>query len=263
MTKLQTIVLAVAAFLFLGMYFGTSTKPPSQKEVEKNRSLVIESTDINTMLMEAKPKLSAQQSSYILALESQIQEITEDSLRIPLLKDLSGKWYDYGRADIAGFYAEQVAKQNEEEEAWSITGTTYLIGARQAQEDKLKDFCKSRAISAFENALSLNPSNSAHKVNLATVYAEFPPQDNPMKGILMLIEMNKANPDDVPVLVSLGRFGIQTGQFDKAIERLTRAVNLVPEHKRANCLLANALNKSGKTADASIYQKKCEQLQQL
>ncbi len=260
MNKTQLILVGSAVLLFLGLYFGANTKPSDYSKIEKKRALSAESTGINSLLLEAKPELSNKESAFILSLEKQIAETATDSVKIAGYKNLASKWFEYNRADISGYYAEKVASLDQTEEAWSIAGTTYMIGARKATADKIRKFCSTKAVQAFESAISINPDNIAHKVNLATAYAENPPADNPMKGVLMLLDLNKANPESVPVLVSLGRFGIQTGQFDKASERLKKAINLDPMNKQAHCYLAEALTALGDQAAAKDAQLKCSTL---
>lgn len=257
MTKLQLIVVSAAILLFLGLFFGASTKTPEQVKIEKTRSIVSESTTINALLLDAKPQLDAQEASFIQAFEQSIIDSPSDSIKIEKYKELSGKWYEYNRADIAGYYAEQVALLEKTEDSWSITGTTYLLGMRQAKAAKNRAFCSDRAVKAFESAISLNPDNIQHKVNLASCYAENPPKDNPMKGILMLLELNKEKPENTAVLITLARFGIQTGQYDKAIERLKKAIELEPENGKAICLLAKAYDAIAQTNEADFYSKKC------
>lgn len=257
MTKLQQIVIFISILLFLALFFGVSNKPANQGDIERKRALAVESTDINAILIAAKPNLNTQQSTFILSLEKQVEEATTDEFRANALKELSSKWYEYRRADIAGFYAEEVAKLEATEDAWSIAGTTFMIGSRQNQEDKIRKFCVQRAIKAFENAISENPDNTDHQLNLAVCYAENPLKDNPMKGILMLLDLNKKEPENVSVLVNLGRFGMQTGQFGKAAERLEKAVALEATNASANCLLAQAYEALGETENAAAYQAKC------
>ncbi len=257
MNKLQLAVIGASILLFFGLFFGASTKASDFGEIQKKRSIAAASTDISSLLIDAKPSLSKQDAAFIISLERQIDDATEDFVRIDAYKKLASKWYEFRRADISGHYALKVAELEQTEDAWSIAGTTYMIGARQAQEEKIKKYCTSGAVSAFESAISLNPDNINHKVNLASCYAENPPQENPMKGVLMLLDLNKANPESVPVLLSLGRFGIETGQFDKAAERLTKAISIEPDNRRAFCLLADAYKGLGEMQKATEAQEKC------
>jgi len=52
---------------------------------------------------------------------------------------------------------------------------------------------------------------------------------NPMAGILALKALAEAEPPNVDAVIELGRFSIQSGQFDKARERFVQAIELAPE----------------------------------
>ncbi|HFA50569.1 MAG TPA: tetratricopeptide repeat protein [Bacteroidetes bacterium] len=260
MNKTQWAVILTAAALFTALYFGCDTKPDKHKIIEKQRTLAAVSTDIGSLLMEAKPGLSPQDGATILALETALNSAEDETGKANAFKELSSTWYKFEKPAIAGYYAEQVAEIDATEEAWSIAGTTFSICVQREKEKKVKDYCTGHAIKALENATSLNPSNLQHKMNLAIVHTENPPAGNPMKGILMLVDLNKQNPDYVPVLNQLGRLGIQTGQFEKAIKRLGKAVSLEPENPTSNCLLGEAYQQIGDQANAAKYLDKCKKL---
>ena len=124
----------------------------------------------------------------------------------------------------------KVAELENTEQAWSIAGTTMTLGLKNADQEKIKKFCSKNAIKAFENAISMDPENVQHRTNLAICYAEYPSQDNPMQGIMMLLDLNKKHPDNVGVLITLARFGMQTGQFEKVQGRLQKVLSLEPDN---------------------------------
>ncbi len=261
MNKTQWFVIIAAAILFVTLYFGCDTKSDQHKIIEKQRTLSAVSTDISSLLIDAKKDVNiAKDGSTILALEAELDGSTSDTEKSGIYKSLSSAWYKLEKPAIAGYYAELVAEIEATEEAWSIAGTTFSICVQRELEEKVKGYCTDHAISTLENASSLNPSNLQHKINLALVFTESAPADNPMKGILMLVELNKQNPDNVPVLNQLGRLAIKTGQFGKALERLGRAVNIEPENPMSNCLLAEAFKGTGDSEKASVYRAKCESL---
>ena len=80
-------------------------------------------------------------------------------------------------------------------------------------------------------------SDIDNEVNLALTYVEVPLEDNPMKGILMLRELNENHPENVTVIMQLARLSLQTGQFDKAVERLEKVIELRPSSANAYCCL--------------------------
>lgn len=262
MSKSQLLLLSFSSVLFLILYFGFDTKTKAQKNIENDRVIVSEATSIESLLLEAKRNLQPDEASSILLAEAKLAESNDETNKTEAYKSLSSAWYKINRFAIAGFYAEQVAETEATDEAWSIAGATYNRGMNLEQVEKVKDFCTKRAVQAFENAVSLNPTNVTHKANLAVCYAERPPQDNPMKGVKMLLDLNTKHPDNVAVLTSLGRFGLQTGQFEKAAARLEKALQSQPDNIKVNCLLAQAYQGLGQLEKAKTFQDICQSLAQ-
>lgn len=258
MLKLQTILLAVGLGLFSLLYFGLDFKPKKFASVERNRAMSTKNTDISNLIRDVQSALSPSQAALLIALEREIEASTSDSLKSELLKQLSGKWFEYKQPHIAGFYAEQVAEIENTVEAWSITGTSFAATFKGPFEEKVKTYSLERAVTAFENAVSIDPEDIRSKVNLALCYVERPPEQNPMKGILMLLDYDKQYPDNPLVLLNLGRLAIQTGQYEKAIGRLERVVNIAPKNTQSYCLLAVAYEKVGNADKAALNQVKCK-----
>lgn len=257
MNKLQWIVLGSAVVLFFILYFGCDTKPAAQKALEKSRALQVESTDLTELLLTAKSSLDASQAAAVATLEEQLEKASSDTAKLEILKQLSGTWYQLGQPAIAGTYAQRVAEALNDEESWSITGTTFAICLQMAQNESIKNYCLGRAVQAFENAISINPDNVAHRVNLALTYADTPPQDEPMKGILMLRELNQQQPNNVLVLNSLARLAIKTGQFDRAKERLEQAITVEPQNVNTICMLAQVYEQLGESEQAKTFADRC------
>jgi Flp pilus assembly protein TadD len=259
MTKVQWRIITAAAGLFGLLFWGFDTKPDKHISVEKQRALSATSTDVGVLLEEAKKGLSAQQMSVIMALELETEQASADSVKSNRFKRLSSAWYEYENPAIAGYFAEKAAEIENSEEAWSISGTTYSICLQKEKSPKIRSYCTERAVQALEKATSLNPSNLQHKINLALVYAENPPPNNPMKGVLMLVDLNKTNPKNASVLTQLGRLAIKTSQYDKAVERLQGALAVEPENTLANCLLVKAYRGLGDEMKAKEFESKCSE----
>ena len=260
MTKLQLSVLSFSVLFFCFMYFGLSKKAKKHIEIERLRSQKVESTNVSSILIDARKKLTVEQSTILHSLENKLKEVESDSNRVEILKKISSNWYANGRADLSGVYAEEIAEIVNTEETWSITGTSYLIAVQNAKQKKIKDFCSARAIKAFENAISLNPSNVDHRINLALCFVENPLANNPMKGILMLRELIEKYPENVSVINTLARLAIQTNQFERAINRLEKAISIEKENLETNCLLSQAYSGIGNTTKANAYKELCEKL---
>ena len=73
----------------------------------------------------------------------------------------------------------------------------------------------------------------------------------------MLLSLNKKHPENISVLNLLGQLAIKTGQHDKAIARLEKALTLDGKNKQTICLLAQAYQAAGQAAKASEMEKLC------
>lgn len=253
MSKNQILVLSIALALILGLYF-VPTKSSNSTQVDRSRAIEMETTDLSALLRNAREKYNAEQLSEIERLTDLAGAAKVDSVRIGWLEKLSGAWYQLGEPALAGGYAEKIADERNDEDSWGITGTTYASGIKKYTDKKMKDFCQKRAIKALNNAISINPDNSQHRINLALCYVDLPLENDPMKGILMLRDLLDRNPEDVGVLTQLGALAIRTGQYEKATERLGKAFSVQPENKQVLRLLASAYRGMGDIPNAQKYE---------
>lgn len=247
------------ALLFAGLYFGFDTKTNKQHATEQSRSVQGEATSFETLLADAKEHLSADQANQLGFLEQKVGQAHGNVEKAAALKELSGFWYKFGNVPVAGGYAEQVAEAENTDEAWSVAGGTYFNGIMAAGDNnQIRAYCGGRAVKAFESAASLNPSKVEHRVNLALVYSEVPPPDNPMQAVLMLRDLESKNPQSPSVYNALGRLAIKTNQWDRAVERLEKAWSLDPTNPNTPCLLARAYEGQGNTQKAKEFAEKCK-----
>lgn len=255
--KNQSILIGSMIALFCLIYFGLNIKPKEQRDLEMSRSASIEATGIQNIVMEAKKSLSPSEMNIIEAMQTEYQNSTEDQDKVEKAKNLASKWYEFGSPIVSGYYAEEIAKLENTKEAWSITGTTYAIGLKTSKLEKNIQFAKGRAVKAFENAITLEDDNVRDKINLALIYVDHP-DEMPMQGIQMLLNLNENYPENVQVLNQLARLGIRTQQFEKAIRRLQKALSLEPDNNTSICLIAEAYEKSGQAVLAKEFQDKCK-----
>jgi len=255
----RSLVIYILSFvaLFSILYFGFDTKPSKQAKLEENRALSFESTDIRVILAEAKDKLSKRDNSIIGLKEQNLQRAQTDSATFVNLENLAREWYALGYPEISAHYAEEIAKERNDADSWSIAGTTFTICVTKQVEDKVRSYCNKHAKEAFENAISIEPDNIDHRINLSVLYTEAPPKNNPMQGILMLREMNEANPEEIKVLNQLARLSIRTNQWDNALKRLSQVLTIKPDNQPAICMIAKVYQSLQDFSKAADYQSRC------
>ncbi len=258
MTRLQLIIIGSALALF-GVLSTCKTQAPAQAKAERTRNIEGPTVDISELANNASMGLTAAAKTEIDAAAAAVAATKSDTEKAAALKKLSSLWYKAGKIDVAGNYAFEVAKLEKTATAWEIAGANLSLAVRNSTDDAVRMQCTKQAATAFENAISLEPQEVKHKVNLAVIYTDNPPQDNPMKGILMLRELDTQYPNNVGVLSQLGRLAIKTGQWEKAITRLEAAQKVDPANNRVTCLLVEAYKGAGQTDKAKALEGKCAQ----
>ena len=258
MNRSQYLALFAALVVFLILYLGFDTLPAGQKVIEHSRAVQGEATSFETLLTAAKAQLNAALQPELQELEARVEGAQAPEERIEALKQLSGWWFRQGQVPVSGGFAEQVAELANTDEAWSVAGATYYLALSDERDPVRRDYCSSRAVKAFESAVSLNPDEPEHRVNQALVYAENPPADNPMKAVLLLRDLEKKYPESPSVYNALGRLAIKTGQWKRALQRLEKAWALDQKNPNTPCLLAVAYEGDGQAEKAAEFAALCQ-----
>jgi cytochrome c-type biogenesis protein CcmH/NrfG len=84
--------------------------------------------------------------------------------------------------------------------------------------------------------------------------------DNPMQGIMMLREVLATDPNNELALFNMGMLSIQSGQNERALERLDKLVKINPAHIQGQLLLGIAMMNSGDRKGARAQFEKVKQL---
>ena len=258
MGKVQWILLSVGLALLAFMYLGFDTRLPEAYDYDSSRKFQMQQTSASNLIREKLPNLDRENQLRIRTVNASVQNSTNRQDSIERLKELSGAWYEQNEPVLAGHYAESVAELEGTASSWSMAGTTYALALhKESIKAKERLFAADQARSAFENAITLEPKNVNHRINLALTYVQAPLESQPMKGIQMLLDLNKKHPDNASVYYQLGRLAIQTGQYERAIERLERVLELDPNRNNAYCLLSEAYASTQQPEKAERSQQKC------
>ncbi len=219
------------------------------------------STGLESLIRAARSELKPAEIATLADLESRLEKEELADNRQPLLEQLAGEWYKAGHPAISGIYAKEIAEEVNTEDAWSITATTFNICLKQeGVDDKTRQFCASEAERAYQAAISLDPEDPDNRINLAVSYTDFPPREEPMKGIMLLRELEKQYPENARVYTTLAKLAIKTNQWEKAAERLETAVELAPDNPDAVCNLARVYETLNRTDEAAPLALRCQEL---
>lgn len=257
MGRSQWIAVAVVSALLLVTYWGCPVRPPEMADDFARGPL--QTTGLESLIRAARADLSPTQIATLASLEDRLRSEKDPEEQLGIREQLAGEWYRAGKPAISGVYAREIAEERGTEEAWAITATTFSICLKQeGVDDKTRQFCADQAEAAYQAAISLDPDDPDNRINLAVSYTDYPPRDNPMKGILLLRELEQRYPDNPRVYTTLAQLAIRTNQWERAAERLEKAVELAPDNPDAVCNLARVYETLKRMDEAARYGERCK-----
>ena len=161
-----------------------------------------------------------------------------------------------GKFDSAAWFAEEASKFFNTTESWIKAGDQYYQAYTFAIDQVKQEQLATKARDFFQKVLDRNPENLEVKTKLAMTYLS----SSPMQGVTMLREVLTADPKNELALLNMGMLSIQSGQHDRAVERLEELVKINPNHAQGHLLLGIALMNTGEKLRAKQQFEKIKQM---
>ncbi|HXH19920.1 MAG TPA: tetratricopeptide repeat protein [Chitinophagales bacterium] len=161
---------------------------------------------------------------------------------------------------MAAFTRKEAAAYTNNDSAWGATAKELYSLAYATDNQPLTQYVLSQVIACYERALELNAENTDAKMSLAMAYLEG--QTDPMKGVMLLREITDKDPDNITANLILGKYGIVSGQFDKAVQRLQKVLSVDSLNVDAYLYLAEAYEGMGDKAKAIETLEQCKKIVQ-
>lgn len=153
---------------------------------------------------------------------------------------------------LASLWKEKRAEKTNSSKDWAETGTRFYVSS-QFYPNYRNDLMD-KAIHSLEKALEIEPANIDAKIKLGVCFVES--TQEPMKGITLLREVLQVDSNNIDAHLNLGLFAIQSGQYDKAIERFNKILLINPEYIEAYIYLGQTFaNKGDKKKAIEILEK--------
>lgn len=256
--KQQWIMIAVSLLLVAGIYFLGNTEPPkkaAQTETHgPNDGHNHAAVDIQALLTGFRQKLTPSQQAYVAGLESAVVRGDVQDQQIKVYRQLAGFWKDSAKAFLPyAWYMGEAAKLENSEKSLTFAARLYLEDLRGLEDPALKSWEANQSKSLFEKALAINPDNDSAKIGLGSTFifgATAAEPQGVMQGIQQILEVARKDSNNLYAQLMLGIGGITSGQYDKAIERLTKVVAKQPKNLEAVFMLAEAYERKGDNAKA-------------
>jgi tetratricopeptide (TPR) repeat protein len=269
MKRQQYLVAGTGVLLLLVLYFFGQTVPPHQKPnaaaagVQENS--LVKSVGLQEILQAAQAGLSPAQLSYVNRLQHSVVRGDVKTQQVNAYRELAGFWKDSVKGGLLlyAYYAGEAAKLEKSETNLTFAAQIFLQSLRGQDSPALKSWMATDAKELFEKALELNPTNDSSKVGLGASYIFGAEAGNPMEvmqGIQRILEVARRDSTNMYAQLMLGWGGLESGQLDKAIERLTTVVRHQPANIEAILLLAEVQQQRGEKADAIRWYEAAKKL---
>lgn len=253
--KQQLIFIGGGVLLFCLIYFFGNTVPPKSKVPVQRPSSADENkpgaVDFNTILTASKQQLSPDQLAHVNKLETGVVRGDVKEQQIRVYRQLAAFWKDSAHLLLPhAYYTGMASKLENSEKSLTFAAHNFLEGMRQQGNPDLKRWMAIEAKELFEKANLINPANDSTKIGLGSCYLFGNISENPMQGIQLIREVAERDPNNMYAQFMLGLGGMESGQFDKAIERLTKVVERQPNNLEAILALAESFERKGDKANA-------------
>jgi tetratricopeptide (TPR) repeat protein len=252
--KKQYLIAAIGfAFVLILFYFGkttTETKPTPPMKPEASNQF-----DVQQFILQEKQKLSPELSKSITDIENSCVQTTDKSQKIIGLNTAANFWKDTAQNfKLYAFYNSEVAKLDNSEKNLTFAAQQFLTLLRDEHDEAMLAWESDEAIRLFQEAIKLNPNNEDLKIGLGSSYVfgkgrNGDPQQT-MKGIQELLGVVRRDSTNMRAQLVLGIGGYVSGQYDKAISRLTKVIIAQPDNLEAIAFLADTYAAQGNKVDA-------------
>lgn len=248
MTKeswLRASVIGIGLIITALLFFANKTNLDSSTEVQlRSTTSTATSSSSNLPPLAPEPMLN----SWIDSLN-----LVKGSKKIRILDSIIVNLQARKRFAYAADYADQLVSLDSSFKNILLAGelSQKSLNLPYVQQDTaLRRTYAQRSINYLEQVIDKQPENERALLALGLAYAQSGIPQMSMQGIMTIRKVLDINPDNVEASFQLGVFSVQTGQFDKAVQRFEKVISLDPENYPALYELARSQYQLGNVDSA-------------
>ena len=238
-TQIGLLITAVVLFVLLFLAPKTHTGELKAKGSESKPAETVAS--IESFITMATKSLKPEEKSTYDALLASAKSSKVDTAYVPVVEF----WDKQKRPDFASYFVEQIAEKKQTSLAYSKAGDRYYYSVRFIKDNNEIPALYQSAIRCYEKAIEKDAKNVDAKIQLAACFVE--DGKDPMKGIGLLREVEKTDSNNVKLQLTFAFFSVKSQQWDKAIKRFNKVLEIDPLYIEAYLHLADAYEQQGQT----------------
>ncbi|MDW7695436.1 tetratricopeptide repeat protein [Flammeovirgaceae bacterium SG7u.111] len=239
MPNIRYIILSIAILATVGLYFlprvVVENEPAQTASVSDVSGGGEEVTDMHST------DIPEEQAAHMNEHKALFREATSEAQKLEQLTELMDEFKSFNLYDSAAIYAGQFANEYPSLANSILAGDAYFDAFSFAMSKEKTDKLGVKVREYYQRALEIEP-NEDLEVKIGVTYVS---GDNPMQGILKIREVLGKNPENKLAIYNLGMLSMQSGQFDRAVERFEKLIELEPENTQAHFYLGVSYLETG------------------
>lgn len=237
-TQIGLLITAVVLFVLLFLAPKTHTGELETKVDEKETTVV---ASLETFITMATKSLKPEEKTAYDALVNSAKSSKVDTAFVPVVQF----WDKQKRPDFAAYFVEQIAERSQTSLAYSKAGDRYYYAVRFTKDENEIPALYQSAMRCYQKAVDKDAKNVDAKIQLAACIVE--EGKDPMKGIALLRDVEKTDSNNVKLQLTFAFFSVKSQQWDKAIKRFDKVLEIDPLYIEAYLHLADAYEQQGQT----------------
>lgn len=252
MLKSQYIIVSIGIIGVIGLFLLPKSVVSTKNKAIENPTVDTKITEVDTTTQSEVTEnhqvtLTSEQNARLNILRNRFYKASTENEKYAYLDSLIAIYRPVNLLDSIAFYADALPNQFPNTRTLMTAGDAYYeVFSFAMSEQKVKSAAQ-KAKTYYEKILADEPNNLEAKVKLGVTYTI---TATPMQGITMIRSVLDKDPDNQLALFNLGLLSMQSGQYDKAVGRFERLMQLNPKDANSCMLLAQSLINLGKQEEA-------------
>lgn len=246
--KSQLILIVAISLLTIVIYVLPIAKTKSEETNKvKNNASVASFEDYESNVK------SGFRPAQLITINSLEERIKTDPDNLALYDTIGIAWDGLNQPAVSAHYFELKALKDNKERSYIDAAYRYFDAFKMTEDTLHRGQMVEKAIFCYEKVLIINPNNLNAKTDLGVCYAEG--TGMPMKGIMLLREVIKEDPNHENAQLNLGFLSLKSTQYDKAIDRFNIVLKINPSRTETYIYLSQTYLQMGDTASAKANLK--------
>lgn len=245
MNRAQWTTVGIGVLLVVGLYLFGRTKPYTTEIKRPAQQATIQGElTTDSVLFRAKELLKPEQITWMNDLEQSVIRGDVKAQKLEVYHKLAHFWKDTARIfEPYVWYEAEAARLENSEKSLTFAAHLLLENLKNDHNEQLKRWKALQAKDLFERSLKINDKNDSTAVGLGATYIFGNIAENPMEGILKVRQVVEKDSTNIFGQMVLGHGSMISGQYDRAIDRFGKVVEMQPKNLEAILMLAEVYDR--------------------